>query len=205
MMKHKGTKMISQETIAHHFAKNVDWQKFVNLAHSLGDQLNDAQWRFFKAIVFENSMESFSDGSVRYVGEEGCDLMVKIKNKEYRVEMKYMEGAWYTAGGKSKPRLRNQCKGIILMNSKGTNTHATVPDTFADFLLVVGLRGAAVIDKPTLRQYTTKHGDSIQADIPSDVVDFVFTPSNVKAPTLQKINLRQELNEAVRRTIAQIQ
>ena len=197
--------MISQETIAHHFAKNVDWQKFVNLAHSLGDQLNDAQWRFFKAIVFENSMESFSDGSVRYVGEEGCDLMVKIKNKEYRVEMKYMEGAWYTQGGKSKPRLRNQCKGIILMNSKGTNTHTTVPDTYADFLLVVGLRGAAVIDKPTLKQYTTKHGDSIQADIPSDVVDFVFTPNDVKAPTLQKINLRQELNEAVRRTIAQIQ
>jgi hypothetical protein len=194
---------VSTAQLATHLQLAIDWQRFTNLANSLGDQLNDAQWRFFKAIVFENSMETYSDGSVRYVGEEGCDLIVTgDQGQELRVEMKYTENALYTPKG-STPRA--VCQSITLMNSKGTNTHKALPANYADYLLVVGLRGAALVNKATLSKYAQINGDSITAQIPTSEMEFVFTPSTVGVPTVTQIDLREELAEAVRRTIAKVQ
>lgn len=194
--------MNTTQTLATHLQLNIDWQRFVNLAASLGSQLNDAQWRFFKAIVFENSMEAYSDGSVKYVGEEGCDLIVDTLSKQgIRVEMKYTENALYSPKGRAP---RAVCQSITLMNSKGTNTHKALPANYADYLLIVGLRGAALVDKATLSKYAQINGDSITAQIPTSELEFVFTPDTVEAPTVTDINLREELNEAVRRTIAKI-
>lgn len=191
------------QDLAAYLQVSIDWQRFVNLAASLGDQLNDAQWRFFKANVFENSMEAYSAGNVRYVGEEGCDLIVtEDSGKEHRVEMKYTENALFTPKG-TVPRAL--CQSITLMNSKGSNTHKTLPTNYADFLLVVGLRGAALVDKATLSKYAKINGDSITTEkMPTAEMHFVFTPNTVNAPTVTQINLREELNEAVRRTIAKI-
>lgn len=194
---------VTTAQLATHLQLAIDWQRFINLAHSLGDQLNDAQWRFFKAIVFENSMETYSDGSVEYVGEEGCDLIVTgDKGQRLRVEMKYTENALYTPKGVNP---RAQCQSITLMNSKGTNTHKALPANYADYLLIVGLRCAALVNKATLSKYAKINGDSITAQIPTSEMEFVFTPSTVSAATLTKIDLREELAEAVRRTIAKVQ
>lgn len=191
------------QNLATHLQLNIDWQRFVNLAASLGDQLNDAQWRFFKAIVFENSMEAYGDGNIEYVGEEGCDLLVTTDwAQKIRVEMKYTENALYTPKGTTP---RAVCQSITLMNSKGTNTHKALPANYADYLLIVGMRGAALVDKATLSKYAQINGDSITAQIPTTDMEFVFTPDTVAAPTITEINLREELNEAVRRTIAKIQ
>lgn len=188
--------------VAQHLQNAVNWQRFVNLCASIGDQLNDAQWRFFKAIVFENSMEAYSDGSIEYVGQEGCDLLVKIDGKQYRIEMKYTEHALYTAKG-MKPRAESQ--SITLMNSKGSNTHKTLPAGYADYLLVVGSRAAAVIDKKSLTKFIEINGDSISAKIPTDKMKFVFTPNSVTNRSITKLNLREELNEAVRRALGKIE
>jgi hypothetical protein len=194
---------VTTAQLATHLQLAINWQRFINLAHSLGDQLNDAQWRFFKAIVFENSMETYSDGSVEYVGEEGCDLIVTgEEGQRLRVEMKYTENALYTPKGVNP---RAQCQSITLMNSKGTNTHKALPANYADYLLIVGLRGAALVNKVTLSKYAKINGDSITAQIPTSEMEFVFTPSTVSAPTLTKIDLREELAEAVRKTIAKVQ
>jgi hypothetical protein len=194
---------VTTAQLATHMQLAINWQRFINLAHSLGDQLNDAQWRFFKAIVFENSMETYSDGSVEYVGEEGCDLIVTgEEGQRLRVEMKYTENALYTPKGVNP---RAQCQSITLMNSKGTNTHKALPANYADYLLIVGLRGAALVNKVTLSKYAKINGDSITAQIPTSEMEFVFTPSTVSAPTLTKIDLREELAEAVRKTIAKVQ
>ena len=191
------------QTLASHLQLNINWQRFVNLAASLGDQLNDAQWRFFKAIVFENSMETYSTGCVKYVGEEGCDLLVTTDTeKDIRVEMKYTENALFTPKGRTP---RAICQNITLMNSKGTNTHKALPAGYADYLLVVGLRGAALVSKATLSRYAKINGDSITAQIPTSEMEFVFTPATVAEPTITQIDLREELAEAVRRTIAKIQ
>ena len=193
--------MATTKEVADHLKSNIDWQRFVNLCVSIGDQLNDAQWRFFKAVVFENSMEAYSDGSVEYVGEEGCDLLVTLNGQVVRVEMKYTEHALYTAKGKL-PRANSQ--KITLMNSKGSNTHKSLPVNYADFLLVVGVRAAALVSKSTLKQFININGDSIDASIPTNKMEFVFTPDTVTESTVTVLNLREELNEAVRRTLQKV-
>jgi hypothetical protein len=193
--------MATTKEVADHLKSNIDWQRFVNLCVSIGDQLNDAQWRFFKAVVFENSMEAYSDGSVEYVGEEGCDLLVTLNGQVVRVEMKYTEHALYTAKGKL-PRANSQ--KITLMNSKGSNTHKSLPANYADFLLVVGVRAAALVSKSTLKQFININGDSIDASIPTNKMEFVFTPDTVTESTVTVLNLREELNEAVRRTLQKV-
>ena len=90
------------------------------------------------------------------------------------------------------------------MNSKGTNTHTSLPANYADFLIVVGLRSAALVSKATLSKYAKINGDSITAQIPTAEMEFVFTPATVKAPVLTPIDLRDELNAAVRRTLDKI-
>lgn len=193
--------MSTTKQVAEHLKANINWQRFANLCASIGNQLNDAQWRFFKAVVFENSMEAYSDGSVKYVGEEGCDLLVTVNGQIHRVEMKYTENALYTAKG-MKPRAISQ--GITLMNSKGSNTHKALPANYADYLMIVGIRGAALIDKNTLSKYITINGDSISAQIPTGIMQFIFTPDTVSSVKITELNLREELNEAVRRALSKV-
>jgi hypothetical protein len=49
-------------------------------------------------MIFEQSIEEYSLGSIKYVGEEGCDLIIPSLNA--RVEMKYVEDALYTLSKK---------------------------------------------------------------------------------------------------------
>jgi hypothetical protein len=116
--------------------------------------------------------------------------------------MKYTEHALYTAKGR-KPRTRSQ--SITLMNSKGTNNHAALPETYADYLLVVGLRAAALIDKQSLSAHIDINGDSISAQIPTEKMHWVFDPTQVSAPVLTELNLRETINQAVKQALHQVQ
>ena len=55
---------------------NMDFARFARLTKALGDQVNDAQLRFIKALIFEKSIEEYSNGEILYVGQEGCDLII---------------------------------------------------------------------------------------------------------------------------------
>jgi len=185
--------------IAEFLKTHVNWQKFVNLCASLGSQFNDAQWRFLKAFVFETAVEKFSEGLVQYVAQEGCDFIIPSINN-VKIEMKYTEDVLYTAKS-SVPR--KQTKTITLLNSKGTNTHSVLPETYADFLLVVGQRGAALIDKPTLANYIEIKGDSITTTIPTDKMHFIFTPDTISEPKVIEFNLRQQIIQTIRTSLSE--
>jgi len=186
--------------IADFLKKNVDWQKFVNLCASVGTQFNDAQWRFFKAVIFETAVEKFSGGLIKYVAQEGCDFIIPSFNNT-KIEMKYTEDVLYTAKSIIP---RKQTKSITLLNSKGTNTHSKLPDTYADFLLVVGQRGAALIDKNTLANYIEIKGDSITATIPTDQMQFIFTPSDIKEPQIATdFNLREKIIQTIANSLSE--
>jgi hypothetical protein len=112
--------------------------------------------------------------------------------------MKYTEDVLYTEKSRV-PRINAQ--SITLMNSKGTNNHTGLPDEYADFILIVGKRGAAIIDKPTLGNYIKINGDSITAVIPTDKMTFIFTPDTVTTKDVIKtgdaINLKQTILDAI--------
>ena len=93
-----------------------------------------------------------------------------------KIEMKYTEGALYTAG---KKLLRESTGGIKLMNSMGTNTHKVLPATYADFLLFVGNQGAMLFDRDTIAAHITPGGDGITANIPTKDGIIIATPKEM--------------------------
>jgi hypothetical protein len=163
------------DEVATYLKTHVRWQSFVNLVKSIGNQFNDAQWRFLKAIIFETSIEKFSGGHIKYVARKGCDFIIPELNN-VTVEMKYVEDALYTAKGRV---LRAKTKSLTLMNSKGTNVHKSLPSDYADYLLVVGQLGGALVDKATLSEYIEINGDSISATIPTEKMKLLFTPDSI--------------------------
>jgi hypothetical protein len=116
-----------------------------------------------------------------------------------KIEMKYIEDALY-AEKSSTPRKFS--KNITLMNSKGTNTHVGLPENYADFILVVGKRGGAIIDKQTLSNYIQINGDSISAVIPTEQMIFIFTPETVEINTQNTINLKQTILDSIKDTLS---
>ena len=154
----------------------INWQKFHGVCESLGNDLNDPQWRFLKAVVFERGIASYSKGKLVYVGNEmqGCDFIVPSL-ADLKIEMKYVSNCLY--GTAKVPKLKAMCTGITLLNSKGTNKHLNLPDSYADYLMIVDMKGAAIISKHTLRQYVTSNGDSLSASIPTSELTIVCTPS----------------------------
>ena len=171
--------MTTKKQVADFFKSNMDWARFARLTQALGDQANNAQLRFLKATLFEQSIETYSNGKIKYVGEEGCDHVIDEPDLYARIEMKYTEGALYTA---SKKLLRESTGGIKLMNSMGTNTHKVLPSTYADFLLFVGNQGA------TVAAHITPGGDGITANIPTKQGIILATPVEMNAGHQPKVD-----------------
>jgi hypothetical protein len=121
----------------------------------------------------------------RIVDQSGSDFIVKGVN-------------WWGINGSHIPYSQE--------HSKGTNTHRTLPANYADYLLVIGSRGAAMIDRVQLEQWIDIKGDSITAQIPTHCMDFVFTPQTISGPTNNtEINLRRDITETLFRAIQQMQ
>jgi hypothetical protein len=181
------------------FKAKMDFPRFARLTKALGNQTNDAQLRFLKAMIFEQSIEEYSNGDIKYVGEEGCDLI--IPSIDARVEMKYTEGALYTS---SRKKLREETGGIKLMNSMGTNTHKVLPAGYADFLIFIGNQGAILFDKPTLAAHLTPGGDGISANIPTSKGIILATPKEMSSGNQQELDFIHGLNNYIKTYIRSI-
>lgn len=178
--------------------KTINWQKFHNLCVSIGKELNDPQWRFLKAIFLENAVAEYSNNKLSYVGdkEKGCDFRVESLGN-IKVEMKYTEECLY---GK-KSELKKTTKSITLLNSRGTNTHSSLPEEYSEYLLIVEMNGAALVSKEVLQKYVSTHGDSLSAKIPTNDLRIIFDPSNIIQLT-EKNELH--IKETIMNTIIQI-
>ena len=165
--------------------KSVDWQRFNKLCTSLGSELNDQQWRFLKAAFLERAVASYSNNLLVYVGDDknGCDFIIPSLNNA-TVEMKFTAEALFNP---KKAVPKEKCKAITLLNSKGTNTHINLPESYAQYLLIVEARGAAFVTKDKLMQYVISNGDSLTAVIPTAELTFVFQPSITQvAPVVEE-------------------
>jgi hypothetical protein len=171
----------------------MDFQRFARLTTALGEQANDAQLRFLKAMIFEQSIEEYSLGSIKYVGEKGCDLIIPSLNA--RVEMKYVEDALYTL---SKKKLREQTGGIKLMNSMGTNTHKVLPANYADYLIFIGNQAAILFARSALEQHIVSGGDGISANIPTSKGIILATPTEMTSGAQQEVDFVQGLKNYIK-------
>lgn len=186
--------------VADFFKKNMDFKRFARLTKALGDQLNDAQLRFIKALVFEQSMEDYSKGKIKYVGKEGCDLIIPELN-DAKVEMKYVEDALYTS---KRKELREHTGGIKLMNSMGTNTHKSLPPNYADFLIFIGNQGAMLFDRKTLSAHIDPGGDGISANIPTNKGIILATPEQMTFGNQQEVDFIQGLQKYIKTYVSNV-
>jgi hypothetical protein len=187
------------DQVADFFKSKMDFTRFARLTQALGNQANDAQLRFIKALIFEQSIEEYSKGNIKYVGEEGCDLI--IPSLDARVEMKYVENALYTS---SRKDLREQTGGIKLMNSMGTNTHKVLPPNYADFLIFIGNQGAILFDRPTLELHILSGGDGITANVPTKKGIILATPKEMSAGNQPEIDFVIGLNNFIKSYIKNV-
>jgi hypothetical protein len=178
--------------VADFLRANVDWARFARLTKALDKQLNNEQLRFLKARVFEKSIEKYSNGTLQYVAEPGCDfIMIGFHN--IRLEMKYTEGAIYTP---KKGQLKDSCS-IKLTNSNGTNTHATLPPYYADYLMFVSDRGAILFDKNTLQSHSTSNGDGIHAVVPTSMGTMIADNTVMTGDNQLEVDFIQQLDRSV--------
>lgn len=195
---------IDKESILINILKNINWQKFYELCICIGNELNDAQWRFLKAVFLENAVAHYSNNELLYVGneEKGCDFIVPSLNN-IKIEMKYTIEALFC--GKNSI-LRKSSKSITLLNSKGTNTHMNLPDTYSDYLLIVEMKGSAIISKEKLKQYVISNGDSLSAVIPTNELIIISTPENINTnlSEIKKINVKQQFLHVINNIINNI-
>jgi hypothetical protein len=183
--------------------RKIKWNEFNVLCSALGNEFNDPQWRFLKATFLEIAVSEYSDGGLIYVGDEqqGCDFIVPSLDN-MKIEMKYMADCLY---GKGKvPKLKSMCNNITLLNSKGTNKHINLPDSYADYLMVVEMRGCAIVSKEKLKQYVVSNGDSLSASIPTSELTVVCEPSSRHSAEKKELNIKKKILALIKSEISQI-
>ena len=186
--------------VADFIKNNMDFARFSRLTRALGSQANDAQLRFIKALIFEQSVEEYSKNAIKYVGKVGCDLIIPALN-DAKVEMKYTEDALYT---EVRKELREHTGGIKLMNSNGTNTHKVLPPNYADFLIYIGNQGAMLFDKQTFEKHILSNGDGITANIPTSLGIVLATPKEMTGGNQPEVDFVNGLMNYIRSYIQQI-
>lgn len=182
--------------------RKIKWTEFNVLCSALGTEFNDPQWRFLKATFLEIAVSEYSDGGLVYVGDgqHGCDFIVPSLNN-MKVEMKYTANGLY---GKGKvPKLKRVCNNITLLNSKGTNKHINLPDSYADYLMIVDMRGSAIVSKEKLKQYVVSNGDSLSASIPTSELVIVCEPVRIRSEVKQ-LNIKKKIIDLIKHEIVKI-
>lgn len=133
--------------------KNFDWQKVIDYGSSLND-LNDAQFKFFKGLAIELAIEKFADGDLSYVGAKHKDFDWPKHNITVEAKTQF-SSTMFT----SKGQLRASYT-IVLNNSRGTNKQTTVSaNQVADYILVVRSDGSFIVDQKTVISQSKAGGD----------------------------------------------
>jgi|TARA_B100000941_G_scaffold229689_1_gene172067 hypothetical protein len=161
--------------ITHWLRSNVDWNRFCTLVNNIGTELNERKLRFDKSDLFEKSLEKFSNGLMRYVNQEGVDHILPDGTT---VEMKYTQDSLFTT---KTQKQKEYVADLQLMNSRGGSEGRTLPETYAQYLLICDNNAIAVAPTEMLEPYLENAGDGIKTKkLPISVIQYVATPKEIK-------------------------
>lgn len=189
-------KIITTQVVANYFSENVNWDYFFSAVDTLGDSLNSPKNRFDKSDILELAVEVFSDGKIEHHNETGRDFY--IPELDIYCEMKYETELLFKSS--LAPKDQNS---LTLVNTMGSNDRVKLPNDYAEFLLAVGSKGCAVVNKETLEKYLDTESDSGQIkakNIPKSDFIFVRLPNQIlnrrKIPNIdyreEKLKLQKE-------------
>ena len=154
---------------------NVDWNRFCTLVNNIGTELNERKLRFDKSDLFEKSLEKFSNGLMKYVNQEGVDHILPAGTT---VEMKYTQDCLFTTKTQKQKQFVSD---LQLMNSRGGSEGRTLPENYAQYLLICDNNSIAVVATELLEPYLENAGDGIKTKrLPISVIQYVAKPDDIK-------------------------
>lgn len=174
--------------------QNLDVDRYYKLVNGLGPQLNDRKSRFDKSDIIEQSIDIYSNGTFKWVDQEGYDLLDEVHN--VKIEVKYEDHGLFTKTGNNK--------GYIQYKIKNTLKELTTPTLTnpADYYLFLELNGMALISYKDMEEYLsiTKAKDGITSKIPFGKAELFSQNSNKESNELS-INYKKEKHALQRRII----
>ena len=157
---------------------DVKWNRYFILVSAIGDTLNSHKDRFDKSDLLEQSIETYSDGKVRWINLIGRDLQLMDGRT---LEMKFMGGCFRGKNGRTRKCIPN----IRLMNSLGTCSHSSLPPDYADFLLLSDSTTVGIVNRSTLAMYVKAKGDGLSAErVPYSSFAIVANAGHVGIPII---------------------
>ena len=174
--------------------QNLDVDRYYKLVNGLGPQLNDRKSRFDKSYIIAQSIDIYSNGTFKWVDQEGYDLLDEVHN--VKIEVKYEDHGLFTKTGNNK--------GYIQYKIKNTLKELTTPTLTnpADYYLFLELNGMALISYKDMEEYLsiTKAKDGITSKIPFGKAELFSQNSNKESNELS-INYKKEKHALQRRII----
>lgn len=174
--------------------KHLDISRYYNLVNGLGPQLNDRKSRFDKSDIIEQSIDIYSNGTFKWVDQEGYDLFDEEKN--VKIEVKYEDHGLFTKTGNNKGYIQYKIKNTLKELITPTLTNP------ADYYLFLELNGMALISYKDMEEYLsiTKAKDGITSKIPFGKVE-LFSENNKKDSYEITINYKEEKHKLQRKII----
>jgi len=187
---------ITKQDVANYLSTNVDWNLMYSLTDTIGKTMNAPKDRFEKSDLLEKALSVFSvDEKIEYINAPGMDHF--YKHFGVSAEMKYSTNGLYSI---KKPKtkkiivLKEEVKNIRLENPNSGTLRTELSPTYADFLLLMDINGAAIIDKSTLKKYLNFGPGFVDANnIPINEFAMIFNACNNVTRTVKtNFNYKEE-------------
>lgn len=163
--------MTTTSSIAQRYKKIIDWKRWFQIVHQLGDQCNGRKDRFDKADILEQAIEICSNGKLTWVDGIGRDHHDNELNLD--IEFKFSKKALFSSITR-KPTKNVKMK---IKNSLGETKSTEIGDP-ADYYMFAQEDAVGIISYTEMLPYLKIVGDGLATKIPHDKITYIITPQN---------------------------
>jgi hypothetical protein len=170
----------SQKQVAEWMREKVKWDLYFTMIQHVGGELNSRKLRFDKSDLFEQAIDRFSGGEIRWADQTGYDHV--ITSSGVKLEMKYSTGCLYGTrdGRRGFGKKRPFVGGLRLTNTLGGGSSRTSNRTY-DYLLISDVRAIALVSYEKIKDYIIANDDSMQLPnnkLASTSIEYICTPAD---------------------------
>lgn len=189
--------MNNTESYAKDIRSVLDFERYVSLIASIGNQLDTPKDRFDKSTIIEKSIEVYSNKRLEFVDGVGRDHYdTKL---DLDLEFKFENNVMFSPKRKNPKKLVK----VKLKNSLGSHKGTKIANP-ADYYMIGQQDAIAIISWNDIQPYLVAVPDGIETHIPFDKLSFVFLPHEVEANSKLDVNYKQIKAEAQLRLIESI-
>jgi hypothetical protein len=170
--------LLDAEQIAKELKTDINWVSVFSLSNNVGKQLNEGQLRFLKAMIIEKGISDYSK-KVQVDNRVNCDHVYR----GHTIETKTGVGNICTKKGVRRPRAGKTRP--IRLNNLYESRDTSVIEPF-NFLLIVDVRCAAIVDFKDLELKNIKNGYTITT--PLDKLHWIIEPGEIGIDKLKIVD-----------------